>query len=309
MLLLHKIYRSRIFQYCALVVLAVLTALSFEIFVYPNDFAPSGINGVSTMVQYLFHFNVGYMALLINIPMLVVAAFILNRAYAFRTLTFVIIFSLATLFFAEIKLSETAFVFNANGDVGARLLGAIAGGFFNGLFFSLSVRMGGSTGGTDIVGEFIHHKMPEYDTVGIIFVINAVVAVSSFFVYGMRYEPVILCIVFSFVTTRVSDGIMKGARSAARFEVVTTHPEELSRELMERLRHGVTMMPARGMYTGADCAVLICIVNRRQVVEFEEIIRKYDHTFASLSTANGVIGYFRNAKHRNLDEVHRYQTK
>ncbi len=294
---LRKIYHARVFQYAALIVLAALTALNFEIFVYPNDFAPAGVNGISTMVQYLFQVNVGYMALLINLPMLLVAAFVVNRRYAIRTLLFVLVFALSTLLYAQLGLSETAFVFKADGDVGARLLGAIAGGFFNGLFYSLSVRMGGSTGGTDIVGEFIHCKMPEYDTVGIIFVLNAVVAIASFFVYGMQYEAVILCLVFCFVNARVSDGIMKGARSAARFEVVTTHPEELSRELMERLHHGVTMMPAKGMYTQADCAVLICIVNRRQVVEFEEIIRKYDHTFASLSTANGVIGNFRQGSH------------
>ncbi len=291
----EKIYRSAPFRYLALIISAVLLALSFEIFVYPNGFAPAGINGIATMVQYLLNISVGYMALLINIPMLIVAAIILNRSYALRSLVFVVVFGASSVVFHEVGVFEFIPVFQSE-HTGGQLLAAIAGGFFNGLFYSFSIRMGGSTGGTDVIGEFIHHKMPEYDTVGIIFVINAVVAVTSFFVYGFQYEPVILCIVFCFVSNRVSDGIFKGARSAVRFEVVTSHPEELSRELMEKLRHGVTMMPAKGMYTGRDCAVLICIVNRRQVVEFESIIKKYDHTFASISTANGVVGNFQHSK-------------
>ena len=85
-------------------------------------------------------------------------------------------------------------------------------------------------------------------------------------------------------------------RTAARFEVLTLYGEELSKELMEKLHHGVTMLPAKGMYSHADYSVLICIVNRRQVVEFEKILLQYDNTFASLSTANGIIGRFKHVK-------------
>ena len=289
----RKILSSKIVQYLLLAVLAFLTALSFEIFVTPNDFAPAGINGVATMVQYVLHFSLGYMSFLINIPMLIVAAFILERSYAFRTFTFVVVFSLSIVLLQQIDISQFVFL---GTDGGSRLMASIAGGFFSGLFYSLAIRLGGSTGGTDIVGAFIHHKYPEYDTVAIIFVLNATVAVASFFVYGYRYEPVILCIVYSFVSNRVSDGIMKGARSAARFEVVTPYGEELSRELMEKLHHGVTLLPAKGMYSGNENSVLICIVNRRQVVEFEKILLQYDNTFASISTANGIVGRFHHVK-------------
>ncbi|MBQ9784968.1 MAG: YitT family protein [Clostridia bacterium] len=293
---LSKILHARPVQYLCIIVLAVATALSFVIFVYPNDFAPAGINGFATIVQHVFGFSIGYMSLLINIPMLAVAMFVLDRSYSIRTLVFTLVFSGATLLFQDSGLVDVSMIVYDASDVGGAILAAIAGGFFGGLFYSLSIRLGGSTGGTDIVAAFIHHKYPEYDTVGIIFVINAAVAVLSFFVYGFEYQPVILCIVFCFVSSRVSDWIFKGIRSAVRFEVVTPHAEALSRELMEKLHHGVTMIPGKGMYTGKDYAVLICIVNRRQVVEFENIIRQYDNTFASISTANGIVGQFSHGK-------------
>ena len=41
--------------------LACLMGVSYELFVFPNAFAPAGINGLATMLQYLLHINIGYL--------------------------------------------------------------------------------------------------------------------------------------------------------------------------------------------------------------------------------------------------------
>ena len=41
--------------------LACLMGVSYELFVFPNAFAPAGINGLATMLQYLLHVNIGYL--------------------------------------------------------------------------------------------------------------------------------------------------------------------------------------------------------------------------------------------------------
>lgn len=295
MSLIRKFGNTRVSRYLAIALFAIAFAMVYEIFVFPNNFAPAGINGIVTMIQYLFHFKVGYLSLIVNIPMLIVACFVLNRSYAFRTLTFILVFSAALLISERLGIAESNIVFRAT-DVGGRLLAAIAAGLFNGFLYSMSVRMGGSTGGSDVVGEFIHHVHPEYNTVWIIFTINAVVALGSFFVYDFRYEPVILCVVYIFVNGRTSDAIFKGNRAAAKFEVITTQPEQLSRELITTLHHGCTVLHAEGMYTHSNRAMLVCVINRRQIVDFERIIRKYDNTFAYISTVNGIVGNFKKIK-------------
>ncbi len=286
---IRDIPKSRTYKYLMIALFAVGYALICEIFVFPNDFAPAGINGLATMVQYAFDFQVGYLSLIINLPMLAVAFFVLNRKYACRTLTFTLAFSAALLLLDQIDLSPI--IFKAE-DTGGALLAAIAAGLFNGAIYSLSVRMGGSTGGTDVVAAFINHKYPEFDTIWIIFSLNVTVAGLSFFVYGMDYRAVILCAVYVFVSSRTSDAIFKGGRSAAKFEIITEHSAEIAEELMQKLHHGCTVVRAEGMYTHTEKSMLVCVVNRRQVVEFERIIRKYDHTFAYISTVNGTIGKF-----------------
>ena len=58
-----------VIDYAAITGMAVLMALNYQIFILQNAFAPSGLNGLATMIQYMFHFSVGYFSLIINIPL------------------------------------------------------------------------------------------------------------------------------------------------------------------------------------------------------------------------------------------------
>ena len=67
---------KKIFHYAVIVVVALMMATSYQLFVFPNSFAPAGINGICTMIQHLFGVSIGYLSLLINLP-LAIAVYIL----------------------------------------------------------------------------------------------------------------------------------------------------------------------------------------------------------------------------------------
>ena len=293
MRMLRDLPKTRTAQYALTVLMAVIYALTCEIFIFPNAFAPAGINGFATMVQYVLGFRVGYFSLLVNLPLLIAAFLVLDRGYACRSLVYTVVVSVSLIFLDQFDLSRV--VYTAQ-DTGGGILAAIAGGLLHGALYSFAVRAGGSTGGTDVIAAFINRKYPEFDTVWVIFFLNVAVATISFFVYGMQYQPVILCAVYVFVSSKVSEGILKGARAAAKFEVITNEPEALAMELIEKLHHGCTLIPVKGMYTKAEKSMLVCVVNRRQIVDFEKIVKKYDGTFAYVSTVNGTVGMFRRVK-------------
>lgn len=280
-------------DYLIICVIAVLGAFNYQIFVFPNDFAPSGINGILTIIRHLFGINFGMMYLVLNVPLLMVAHHLIHGRYALNTFVYVVVFSITSMILKNVDLSVLSF----NGqDAGERIMAAVAAGVFSGFNYGLTMRMGGCTGGMDIVGSIVSHKNPEINMVWLVFSINVAVAVLSFFAYGMNYVPVILCIIYSFVTSRVGDFILKGARSAAKFEIITSYPEELSQALMGRLHHGCTVLPARGMYSHVDKSLLICVVNRRQIPEFGRIIREFDDTFVIMTPVARTYGNFKQVK-------------
>lgn len=135
-------------------------------------------------------------------------------------------------------------------------------------------------------------KNPEYNMVWVGFAMSIAIAFISFFVYGMRYAPVILCIISSFVSSFVSDFVLKGLQSAEKFEVFTDKPEELANELMTKLSHGCTVLKAKGMYSQKEISLLICVINKNQAVDFEKIIKHYPGSFAIRATVKGTYGNF-----------------
>ena len=173
------------------------------------------------------------------------------------------------------------------------ILGPMAAGIINGACYSLLVRCSASSGGTDFVAALIHKVRPEQSFFWITFLLNCAVAAGSYFVYDFQMEPVLLCIMYSFVSSTVSDRLMKSGRSAIRCEIITDYPEALSERIINRLHHSATLIPARGMYLGKETNILICVVNNRQIAALTAIIREFPHTFAVLSGVNEVMGNFK----------------
>ena len=75
--------KKELWIYVMTAALGCLYAFSYILFIVPNDFAPSGINGIAIMVQYKLNFSVGYMSLLINIPLCIFAYFFVDKGFAF----------------------------------------------------------------------------------------------------------------------------------------------------------------------------------------------------------------------------------
>ena len=131
------------------------------------------------------------------------------------------------------------------------------------------MRLGVSIGGTYLVVAMFHDKYPDYNLVCVIFGIYAVVAGISYVVYDFKIEPVILCLIYCFTSSRVSDAMLKGFKEAVKFEIITDQPDELADALMKRLKHGVTEVPAIGGFTHQTKTMLICVINKHQIVEFQ----------------------------------------
>lgn len=287
-----KIWRS----YLIVAASAVVMGLNYELFVFPNSFAPAGINGLATMVQYLFHFSIGYMSLMINIPLIALAWRKVDRDFAMKNLVFVLVFSAATLFLNSVDLSTIAY-HTDNGN--SAILGPIAAGVVSGAIYGIVILQNGSTGGTDIIAAIVRKNHPEFSMVWIIFGLNATVAVLSFFVYHFKFEPVILCLIYCYLSSNISDTILRSGKKALKFEVITEEPDALSAMLLQELRHGVTVLPARGMFSEKEKALLVCVVNRHQIARFQEILSQFPGTFTYVSEVSETFGNFKQVEHRH----------
>ena len=291
---------KKILTYCVIVCLALIAAMNYEIFVFPNRFAPAGLNGICTMIQHVTGISVGYMSLLINVPLAIAVYFMVSKPLAIRSMVYVVTFSVALLILDEVDLSRFSYS-TANGT--STILGPLVAGIIYGSTYSMLVQASAYSGGTDFVAAIIHKFKPEQNMFYLIFALNAVVALVSYFVYDYQIEPVILCIMYSFMSSTVSDRLNKNGRSAVCFEIITDYPQQISDEIIYQLNHSCTLIPAKGMYSGRETNLLICVVNKTQVAAVSRIVRKYPNTFAIMDPVSEVMGNFKRMDADGKEEV------
>ena len=280
----------KIMTYFVIVVIALIAAVNYEIFVFPNKFAPSGLNGLCTMIQHMAGISVGFLSLIINIPLAVWVYFEISKPLAVRSMVYVVTFSVAILFLDHVDLSAFYYV-TENGT--SAILGPLVAGIIWGGCYSLLVQCSAYSGGTDFIAAIIHKRKPEQNMFYLIFALNVVIALLSFFVYNYQIEPVILCILYAFTSSTVTDKLTKNGRSAIRFEIVTDYPNEISNEIISKLHHSATLVPGKGMFMGKPTNILICVVNKSQMAALARIVRKYPYTFAVMSSVSEVMGNFK----------------
>ena len=275
--------------YLVIALMAAFNALNYQIFVFPNKFAPAGINGICTMIQHLTGISVGYMSLLVNIPLAIWVYLKVSKTLALRSMTYVVVSSVMLVIFNGMDMSAIAYA-TENGT--STILGPLVGGIAYGTLYSIIVRASATTGGTDFIAAIIHKYRPDKSMFWIIFALNVFVAFMSFFVYDFKIEPVIMCILYCFTSSMVTDKMSKSGRAAVRFEIVTDYPKEISDIIIHKLHHSATLLPGRGMYRGKEVSVLICVVNKSQMARLADIVRMYPNTFAVMSSVNEVMGNF-----------------
>ena len=104
--------------------------------------------------------------------------------------------------------------------------------------------------------------------------------------------------------TTVSDKLNKSGRSAMCFEIITDYPNEISDEIIFTLNHSCTLIPAKGMYSGRETNMLICVVNKTQVAAISAIVRRYPNTFAIMDPVSEVMGNFKRMDSEGKEERH-----
>ena len=89
----------------------------------------------------------------------------------------------------------------------------------------------------------------------------------------------------------MSDGIIEGLKFSKAAFIITERQKEVSDMIMSELDRGLTSVPAKGMYSGADKLMLFCVVSKKEIVQLKQIVVKTDpNAFVIVTDAREVLG-------------------
>ena len=287
---------KQIFSYVIIILMALLLAANYYIFIIENNFAPAGLNGIATMIQYKTGFSISYMSLIVNTPLCIAAFLLISKEYAVKSFVFTAVYSFSFLWLQQLPLDFLKY--DAHGS--DTIFPALISGVLSGVVCGISFKHNSSSGGTEIISKYISKLRPDTNFFTATFTLNAAVAIVSLFVYSengtLNYKPIALCVTYCFVSNFVGNYIIRGTKTAYKFTIITDFPEQITNEITHSLKHGATQIDARGAYTGNSKTILICVINKHQLNDLQNILKKYSNTFSFYEVVNETYGNFKYIK-------------
>jgi len=168
------------------------------------------------------------------------------------------------------------------------LLYAVYGGIMDGLGVGLVFRFGGTTGGVDIVANLLNRwRGVRLGTT--ILIANVVILGGAAVIFGV--EPAMYALLVTIVSSRVVDLVQEGVSQTRSTMIITQRAEVIAEAINTRMARGVTILEAKGAYTGQDQPVLLCAISQAEISRLKRLVHELDaNAFLIVSPASEVLG-------------------
>jgi uncharacterized membrane-anchored protein YitT (DUF2179 family) len=268
-----------VFEYLGITIGCIFMAISLNAFTVPNKIAPGGVSGLSTVIFYITKIPVGITMLALNIPLFILGIKTLGKGVGIKTLYGTIALSI----FVDYILIIPTFTADL-------LLASVYGGIILGLGLGIVFRFGGTTGGTDLAAAIVNKYILGFTLGTILMVIDFFVVLIAGLVFKQA-EISLYSLISLFISIKVMDFVQEGLGYAKAFFIISNHPEEISKVVIEELDRSVTSLSGQGMYTKENREVLLCVVHRAQVNRLKELVHGVDSkAFVILTEVREVLG-------------------
>ena len=269
--------REIAFGYLQILLGSLVAAAAYPAFLVPNNIAPGGLTGVATILNFLFHWPVGTVSLLLNIPLFIIGYRAMGRIFAFRSLIATVLFSILIDILPIRPVSTDP------------LLGTLFGGVVLGAGLGLILRGGATTGGSDMVARMVHRRLPFISVGMFLFAVDCLVVLGAAVAIGT--EQALYAFINIYVCSKVIDTVMMGFSGNKACFIMTSRWEEITRRLMDEVGRGVTHLEAKGAYTGRQQPVVLCVAARQEIMSVKRIVQEEDEkAFMFITEAHEALG-------------------
>jgi uncharacterized membrane-anchored protein YitT (DUF2179 family) len=267
-------------DYGLILVGALVQALAMRLFLIPAELVSGGISGIAQLVNYYTHWPIGLMIFIGNVPLFFLGwQYLGGPRFALRTALAIAAFSFFTDFLV---------VFIPTGIVHDLVLNCLYGGVMLGVGLGLVYRGKGTSGGSDILGRILNHRMGISISQAYMITDTAVILAAGF-VFG--WENALYALVTTYVSGLTAEAILEGSGVFRTAMIVTSYPEQVAQEIMTTLERGVTILDGTGAYTGQPRPVLYCAITRAEVSRIKEIVNQVDPgAFMVIGMAHEALG-------------------
>lgn len=259
----------------------LLQALAMRLFLVPAHLASGGVSGLAQIINYYTGWPIGVMTFIGNLPLFLLGwRFLGGPRFALRTAIAIALFSFFTDFLVIFLPVE--------GLTPDLVLNALFGGLISGVGFGLVYRGRGTSGGSDILARILNHWRGVPISQSYLITDALIIFLAGL---AFSWENALYSLVMLYVSGLAAEGVTEGSNVVRTALIITAQPELVAQKILNEMERGVTVVPARGAYTGEARTVLYCVVSRSEVVQIKSLVREADpRAFMVIGQAHEVLG-------------------
>ena len=264
----RHLHAANLVQDIFFLMLGVLVAgFGLKGFLLPNHFFDGGLTGISLLIHELFHFNLSYVIVAMNIPFIIAGYFSVSRSFAYKTLIAVILLGLCLHFMPYPIITSD------------KLLISIFGGVFIGMGIGFTMKAGCALDGVDVLALYTL-KRTSFTITEIILGINIIIFSIAAFKFGI--ETALYSVLTYFVASRMIDYVIEGLQAFIGVTIISGKSEMVKYRLVNDLSRGITVYKGeRGFLPGsfeqsAECDIIFTVVTRLELRKLKNLVYQTD---------------------------------
>lgn len=271
--------RKKIVEILGTILGSAIMAFGVASFLLPNQLSSGGFSGIATIIYYLFEIPMGTMIIAMNIPLFLFAGYRIGKRFFIKSLI------------GTISLSVFIDLIDKYPPITTdRFLASIYGGVIIGIGTAIILKVGSSTGGTELVANLIKTYNP-YITISKYLTIIDIVIVTLNVVFLGHIEIGLYSAITIYLYGKMVDIIFEGIYFTKLLFIISDKNQEISDAIVSEVGRGVTGLYGKGMYKNNDKLILICAASRRDVYKIKDLARKIDRkSFIVVANAREVVG-------------------
>lgn len=264
-------------------------AITVNQLLVPHAIVGGGVTGLCEIIYFATntYVPIWFSSALINVILLVIAAFTVGWRYALRTVWGVL---WLTIWLKIIPIAPVPLLTDS-------FMAVVIGGLFTGCFLGICFLNNGSTGGTDIVAMIVnkYHHLP----MGRVLLMADMTVISSAFFLptiqaaGLQgaIEKILFGLTYTFMCSTAIDWVMNRMRQSVQFMIFTQKPDEIAEAIITQAHRGCTFLEAEGGYNKKPMKVVTTIARSYESATIFRLVRAIDpNAFVSQSQVRGVFG-------------------
>jgi len=248
----------------------VLAVIALKGFMIPNHFLDGGVTGISILAHEIFHVNISWVMIVLNIPFIYIGYKKIGKTFAIQS-TVAIILLAVLMYFIHFDEAIT----------NDKILIAIFGGFLIGLGIGFVIKSGGVIDGLEVIADYTNKKYG-FTTSEIILLINTLIFLTAAFYFGP--ESAMYSILTYFTATKTADYVVDGFEEYTALTIVSKEHEKVKSIIVNDFNKAISVYKGeRGYLPGSfdikqECDIVMTIVTRLEIHRIKEAISDADPT-------------------------------